>query len=203
MKDKTVTEPSVPATARTEKKKVASSAAREVAYIALGIALITVCAWISIPLGPIPVTLQTFAVPFLGAVLGWKRGLASVVIYFLMGLVGIPVFAGFRAGVAVLFGPTGGYLLGFLVDVILVGVAKLLRLKNRWVRIGVLYGAMILGAVFYFSFGTLWFMTMYKGAGGISLAAALMMCVVPYLAPDAVKAALAALLAVRLERFVK
>lgn len=66
-----------------------------------------------------------------------------------------------------------------------------------------LYGAMILGAVFYFSFGTLWFMTMYKGAGGISLAAALMMCVVPYLAPDAVKAALAALLAVRLERFVK
>ena len=86
---------------------------------------------------------------------------------------------------------------------ILVGVAKLLRLKNRWVRIGVLYGAMILGAVFYFSFGTLWFMTMYKGAGGISLAAALMMCVVPYLAPDAVKAALAALLAVRLERFVK
>ncbi len=203
MKEKTVTEPSVPATARTEKKKVASSAAREVAYIALGIALITVCAWISIPLGPIPVTLQTFAVPFLGAVLGWKRGLASVVIYFLMGLVGIPVFAGFRAGVAVLFGPTGGYLLGFLVDVILVGVAKLLRLKNRWVRIGVLYGAMILGAVFYFSFGTLWFMTMYKGAGGISLAAALMMCVVPYLAPDAVKAALAALLAVRLERFVK
>ena len=203
MKEKTVTDPSVPATARTEKKKVASSAAREVAYIALGIALITVCAWISIPLGPIPVTLQTFAVPFLGAVLGWKRGLASVVIYFLMGLVGIPVFAGFRAGVAVLFGPTGGYLLGFLVDVILVGVAKLLRLKNRWVRIGVLYGAMILGAVFYFSFGTLWFMTMYKGAGGISLAAALMMCVVPYLAPDAVKAALAALLAVRLERFVK
>ncbi|MCI9504487.1 MAG: biotin transporter BioY [Clostridia bacterium] len=203
MKEKTVTEPSEPATARTEKKKVASSAAREVAYIALGIALITVCAWISIPLGPIPVTLQTFAVPFLGAVLGWKRGLASVVIYFLMGLVGIPVFAGFRAGVAVLFGPTGGYLLGFLVDVILVGVAKLLRLKNRWVRIGVLYGAMILGAVFYFSFGTLWFMTMYKGAGGISLAAALMMCVVPYLAPDAVKAALAALLAVRLERFVK
>lgn len=203
MKEKTVTEPSEPATARTEKKKVASSAAREVAYIALGIALITVCAWISIPLGPIPVTLQTFAVPFLGAVLGWKRGLASVVIYFLMGLVGIPVFAGFRAGVAVLFGPTGGYLLGFLVDVILVGVAKLLRLKNRWVRIGVLYGAMILGAVFYFSFGTLWFMTMYKGAGEMSLSAALMMCVVPYLAPDAVKAALAALLAVRLERFVK
>ena len=61
MKEKTVTEPSVPATARTEKKKVASSAAREVAYIALGIALITVCAWISIPLGPIPVTLQTCA----------------------------------------------------------------------------------------------------------------------------------------------
>ena len=188
---------------RRGKKRVGASAAREIAYIALGIALIAVCAWISIPLGPIPVTLQTFAVPFLGAVFGWKRGLASVAIYFIMGLIGIPVFSGFRAGVAVLFGPTGGYLLGFLLEVIVIGTAKLIPLKNRWAKMGVLYASMILGGLIVFAFGTLWFMTMYKGAGEMSLSAALMMCVVPYLAPDAVKAALAALVAVRLERFVK
>ncbi|MDE7157953.1 MAG: biotin transporter BioY, partial [Clostridiales bacterium] len=66
-----------------------------------------------------------------------------------------------------------------------------------------LYGAAVLGAVRYFEFGTLWFMTVYSGAGEMGLAAALMLCVVPYLAPDAVKAALAVMLAVRLERFVK
>ena len=120
-----------------------------------------------------------------------------------MGLIGIPVFSGFRAGVAVLFGPTGGYLLGFLLEVIVIGTAKLIPLKNRWAKMGVLYASMILGGLIVFAFGTLWFMTMYKGAGEMSLSAALMMCVVPYLAPDAVKAALAALLAVRLERFVK
>ena len=201
MKEKAVTEPAV--TAEEGKKKRAKSVAREAAYIALSVALISVCAWISIPLGPIPVTLQTFAVPFIGAVMGWKRGVSAVVIYFIMGLIGIPVFSNFGAGVAVLFGPTGGYLLGFVLDVLLVGVAKIIPIKNRWARMGFLYGAAVLGAVSYFAFGTLWFMTVYSGAGEMGLAAALMLCVVPYLAPDAVKAALAVTLAVRLERFVK
>lgn len=196
---KAVTEPS----AEGASKRFAKSAARETAYIALCVALLSVCAWISIPLGTIPVTLQTFAVPFIGAVMGWKRGLCAVAVYFLMGLIGIPVFSSFGAGVAVLFGPTGGYLLGFLLDVILVGVVKLVPIKNRWARTGCLYGAMLLGAVCYFAFGTLWFMTVYSGAGKMGLAGALMLCVVPYLAPDTVKAALAALLAVRLEGFVK
>lgn len=203
MKVKTAAGTSEPAAERAGKKKIAASAAREVAYISLGVALIAVCAWISIPLGPIPVTLQTFAVPFVGAILGWKRGLAAVAVYFVMGLIGIPVFAGFRSGVAVLFGPTGGYLLGFFLEVILVGAAKYLPVRSRWAKIGTLYGAMILGEALMFAFGTLWFMTMYRGAGEMSLAAALTLCVVPYLAPDAVKTAIAALLAVRLERFVK
>lgn len=197
------TEPSAQTAEVTKRKNVARSAAKEAAYIALCVALISVCAWISIPLGTIPVTLQTFAVPLIAALMGWKRSLAAVAIYFVMGLIGIPVFSGFRAGVAVLFGPTGGYLLGFLLDVILVGAIKCIPVKNPKARFGMFYGAMVLGAVCYFAFGTLWFMTVYSRAGEMGLAAALMLCVVPYLLPDAVKAALAAYLAVKLERFVK
>ncbi|MDE7159021.1 MAG: biotin transporter BioY, partial [Clostridiales bacterium] len=100
MKERAVAEPAV--TAEAGKKKRAKSVAREAAYIALSVALIAVCAWISIPLGTIPVTLQTFAIPFIGVVMGWKRGVAAVVIYFIMGIIGIPVFSSFGAGVAVL-----------------------------------------------------------------------------------------------------
>lgn len=202
MKEK-ATEPPVQTAERTKRNRAAKSTAREVAYIALCVAFISVCAWISIPLGTIPVTLQTFAVPLIASLMGWKRSLAAVAVYFVMGLIGIPVFSSFRAGIAVLFGPTGGYLLGFLLDVILVGVAKQIPVKNRKARFGILYAAMISGAVCYFAFGTLWFMTVYSGAGEMGLPAALMLCVVPYLLPDAVKAALAAFLAVKLEQFVK
>ena len=85
---------------------------RDVAYVATGVALMTVCAWISIPVGDVPFTLQTFAVSVIGMLLGWKRGFASVAIYILAGLVGIPVFAGFRAGVQAIAGPHNGRLCG-------------------------------------------------------------------------------------------
>jgi len=95
-------------------------------------------------------------------------------------------------------------IVGFASDRLhLIGERHTGKVKTQILQLIVLAAAMVVGVAVCYFFGTLWFMTMYKGAGGISLAAALMMCVVPYLAPDAVKAALAALLAVRLERFVK
>ena len=90
--------------------------AREIAYIGLGAALIAVCAWISIPLPQpmVPFTLQTFAVCLVCAVFGRKLGLWTVVVYILLGAVGVPVFSGFRGGVGVLLGTTGGYIIGFV-----------------------------------------------------------------------------------------
>ncbi len=90
----------------------ARSAAKDLAVVGLGTAIVTVCAWISIPIGTVPFTLQTFAVAAVGGLLGWKRGSLSVLAYLLLGLVGVPVFAGFKAGLAALMGPTGGYILG-------------------------------------------------------------------------------------------
>lgn len=185
---------------RTEKERANRGrlAAREIAYIALGAALITVCAWISVPLGSIPFTLQTLAVALIGALFGWKRSLAAVAAYILMGLIGIPVFSGFRAGAA-LFGATGGYIFGFFFLALVPALFKLLPVKNKWARAGIFYGAMALGMAVCYFFGTVWFVLVYECSVGYALT----MCVVPYLIPDLIKFVVASVLAVRLEKYVK
>lgn len=182
-----------------ERGKKFRSASREIAYIALTVALITVCAWISLPVGEVPFTLQTFAIALAGGLLGWKRGTLSVAVYVLMGLIGIPVFAGFKAGVAALFGATGGYIFGFFFAVLITGLFKLIPIKAGGARALMLFGANLLGMAVCYLFGTLWFMQLTHSG----FAAALMLCVVPYLLPDAIKLALAAILSVRLEKFIK
>ena len=79
-------------------------------YIALMAVIITICSWISIP-GPVPFTLQTFAVFTALLLLGTRDGLISIVVYLLLGAVGVPVFSGFSGGIGHLLGPTGGYLI--------------------------------------------------------------------------------------------
>ncbi len=175
--------------------------AREIPAVALGVALITVCAWISLPVGEVPFTLQTFAVALVGGLYGVKRGTAAVAVYLLMGLIGIPVFAGFKAGVPALMGATGGYILGFLFAALLPAIVKNIPIKNRWGRMGMFYIAMILGLAVCYAFGTAWFLLVYNrgAADPMGVSAALMLCVVPYIVPDLVKSALAAFLTVRLE----
>ena len=87
---------------------------RDLTMIALMAALTAVCAWITIPFSLVPFTLQTFAVFTALALLGGRRGTASIVLYLCLGLVGLPVFSGFSGGVGALLGPSGGYLLGFV-----------------------------------------------------------------------------------------
>ena len=82
-------------------------------YIAFFAALIAVCSWISIP-SEVPFTLQTFAVCVSVGLLGGKRGTVAVLVYIFLGLVGVPVFAGFKGGVAALAGATGGYLVALI-----------------------------------------------------------------------------------------
>lgn len=93
--------------------------ALDLAYIALMAALIALCAWISVPLGPVPFTMQTFGIFAALGLLGGRRGTLAFLIYLLLGIVGLPVFSGFSAGAGVLFGATGGYLLGYLAAALL------------------------------------------------------------------------------------
>lgn len=177
----------------------AKSAAREIAYIAVSVAILAVCAWVTVPFGPVPFTLQTFAVCFIGALLGWKRSLATVAVYILMGLVGIPMFSGFKAGTAALLGPTGGYIFGFFFAALVPALFKLIPIKNKWARFGIFYAANILGLALCYLFGTVWFVLMNSASVGSAIA----LCVTPFLIPDAIKLFVAALLSSRLERYIK
>ena len=160
---------------------------RDMAYIALSAALMTVCSWISIPVA-IPFTLQTFAMCVAGGLLGAKRGTAAVGVYLLLGLVGAPVFAGFTGGAGILTGATGGYLVGFLFTALAAGITA-----DRFGR-GILPLAvgMVIGVALCYAFGTAWFMAVYARASGpIGILTALGWCVFPFLLPDLAKIALA------------
>ena len=157
-------------------------------------ALIAVCSIISIPIGEVPITLQTFAICLAAAMLGWKRGTLSVLIYILLGAVGVPVFAGMSGGIGILAGPTGGYIIGFILTALVVGFAA-----DKWQRKALpLTIAMVIGVLLCYAVGTVWFMVVTK----MHLGESLMLCVVPFLIPDAVKIALAMILSNRLSKVV-
>ena len=94
----------------------------------IGSIILTISAKIKVPFYPVPMTMQTFVVIFIGMTYGWKLGLATVSVYLLEGAFGFPVFAGTPEkgiGIAYMLGPTGGYLLGFLVAVFIAGFVNL------------------------------------------------------------------------------
>lgn len=167
---------------------------KDMARIALFAVVIAICSWLSIP-ATIPFTLQTFGIFLTVAVLGGKRGSLAVLLYLLMGLVGLPVFAGFSGGLGVLLGTTGGYVVGFLLSALVMwGMERFLG-KRRWV----LALSMLLGLVVCYAFGTIWFMQVYASkTGPIGLWTALGWCVFPYIIPDLLKIALALILSKRL-----
>ena len=168
----------------------------DLAYVAVCAALMAVCSWISIP-AAVPFTLQTFAVFCSLGLLGGRRGTAAILVYLLLGALGVPVFAGFSGGIGILFGTTGGYLLGFILMGLVYWLGERLSMDSRNIRII----SMILGLLLCYAFGTAWFMFVYaRQTGAIALGTALAWCVVPFLLPDLVKLALALLLSGRLRR---
>ena len=169
---------------------------KDLAYVAVCAVLIAVCSWISIP-ATVPFTLQTFAVFCSLGLIGGKRGTAAIVVYLLLGALGMPVFAGFTSGVGILFGITGGYLLGFILMGLVYWLGERLGKRKRIVEIG----SMVLGLALCYAFGTAWFMFVYaRQSGAVTLATALAWCVIPFVVPDLVKMALAVLLSRKLRK---
>ena len=153
--------------------------------------LIAICAWISIPIGDIAFTLQTFAVFLALGTLGGKWGTVSILIYLALGAVGLPVFSGFQGGIGTLLGVTGGYLWGFLLSGL--GCWALERVNKP-----IAMGACLL---LCYACGSCWFLV-YAGSG-IGLWFVLLKCVVPYLIPDGIKLALALSMSERLKKHIK
>lgn len=154
------------------------------AMTAMMAAVIAVIAPFSIPAwGEVSFTLCTFALYLSPYILGWKRATTATLIYILLGMVGMPVFSNFKAGLGVLAGPTGGYILGYIPMVVVAGLAIKSFPKSRPFQLG----GMILATAVLYVFGTLLFCFQTQS----TLERALMVCVVPFIPFDLGKMVLA------------
>ena len=170
----------------------ASALFRGAALAVVGALVLVVSAKVQVPFYPVPMTLQTLAVLTLGALFGARLAAATVALYLGEGLIGLPVFAGAVAGPAYVAGPTGGYLVGFLIAAALVGALA----ERGWTRGWLLaIAAMTLGHLVIFAAGFAW-LALALGAGK-----AWAVGVVPFFAATLAKTLLAAALAIAARRF--
>ncbi len=156
-------------------------------YLALAVALLAACSYITLPFA-VPFTLQTFGISLILCLLGGRYGSLAVATYLICGCLGAPVFAGFRGGPAVLLGPTGGYLIGFL----LLALCYRILIARFGDGLRVKFAALVLGHLLVYAFGATWFYLVYAAeSGGMGWGAILSLTVLPYLLPDFVKLLLA------------
>ncbi|MDE2384549.1 MAG: biotin transporter BioY [Alphaproteobacteria bacterium] len=162
-----------------------NSTLRNILLAVAGSLVIAVAAQVTVPLPVVPITLQTLAVLAVGAAYGARLGAATLALYAVEGAAGLPVFAQFKAGPAVIAGPTGGYILGFILAAALVGYLA----EKGWDRsLPKMFLAAMLGAVVLYVPGLVW---LHQFANG--WAQTLEWGLTPFLLGDLVKAALAAL----------
>ena len=164
------------------KRKIAT---KDLVLTALFAALTAVLAQIQLPIGPVPFNLAVFGAFLAGMLLEPAWAAASMGVYMLLGAVGIPVFAGFMGGPAVLLGKTGGYVIGY----IFIALASALAVKRSG-KLPVIGAAMLAGLLVCYGFGTAWFMAVT----GADLVSALGWCVLPFIVPDVCKGVLACVL---------
>jgi len=168
---------------------------RMTVYSSLFVALIAMGAFIAIPIGPVPIVLQNMLVLLAGIILGPVWGIACVGIYLLIGLAGLPVFAGGTSGIGKLFGPTGGYLIAYLPAVFATGAIS--RGLKKSMAGDVI--AMVAGSLIVYAIGVPWL----KMAFSLSWQKALAAGMVPFLIGDGLKIAAAAFVAKKIRPLIK
>lgn len=170
----------------------------EIVFGGVFVVLMAICSWISVPTA-VPFTLQTFAVFIAVETLGGRLGTMSVIVYLILGAIGVPVFAGFSGGLGILLGSTGGYLIGFVFSALVMWVIE--GIFGRKPVVSIL--AMLAGLLVCYLFGTLWFMMVYsRSNGAVSLLTVLGWCVFPFIIPDLAKIGLAYLLSQRIRKLL-
>ena len=175
------------ASTRIKPLAATDSRSRSVAFTALSIAIITVSAWITVPIGPVPFTLQMFAVTFAILVLAPKQAIGAIAGYLALGAIGVPVFSGMRGGIGVLMGPTGGFLWGYLIGVSL-AVAVLALFRRRGIdnfAVGMLCGIVFTAVAYVCG----WFQYMF--VAGVGPFESFLVCVAPFVIVDVIKIAAA------------
>lgn len=195
------------------KVKVKKITVFDMVLIALFAAIMAVSAWISIPIGDIPITLQTFGVFICFLIIGGRNGALSVLVYILLGAVGAPVFAGFTGGLGKLTGPTGGYIIGFLFSALFLWLMEVLAdvtglsrafKKFVWLKYIYLVIALVIALIVCYAFGTVWFIQVFATQKGVSMSVgkALTLCVTPYVVFDLIKIAVALIISVPVNKAI-
>ncbi len=167
---------------------------KEMAIISMCTAMIVVSSWIAIPF-TVSFTLQTLAIFVISALFKLRISLSAVVIYELLGLCGLPVFSGFTSGLSAIIGPTGGFIIGFMLIPVIVRVFK--ANSNA-----VLTLSMLVALLVCYVLGTLWFAMLYGTLSFQGILNAVLVCVLPFILPDIAKIVLAVFLSSRLKRIL-
>lgn len=168
----------------------------QMTLVSLFAALTAVGAFISIPLYPVPITLQTLFTLLAGMTLGSVLGASSQIIYVLLGIIGLPVFAGFKAGIGVLFGPTGGFLFGFIISSYIIG--KIIELKKEK-NIFYYFLAGLLGTIIIYIIGV----TQLSLVTGMGIKRAIAVGMFPFLPGDILKVITASFIASKLKLVIQ
>lgn len=161
----------------------------EMAACAMVAAIICIFAPMSVPIGPIPISLTNLVLYFAIFILSTRGTVISFGIYMLLGIVGLPIFSGYAGGIAKVAGPTGGYLVGFFPMIIIMGLVynKLACDKKIAVNIGITVIGMIIGTLVAYALGTLWFVFQMECTWEYAMS----VCVIPFIPFDLAKIVLA------------
>ena len=156
---------------------------KDLTYMGISLALIIICTWIYIPT-TIPFTLQTFAIFTTIGILGTKKAFITILAYLFLGIIGLPIFSNFNSGISAIVGPTGGFLLSFMVITLITG--KLLEILpdnkvNQFI-------SMLVGLLICYLIGIIWFINMYLGVFNYeSIIKGLSIAIIPFIIPDILK----------------
>ena len=159
--------------------------ATKVLFVLIGTLVLTASSHVSVPMVPVPMTMQTLAVTLIGALYGWRLGGLTLIVWLGQGAFGLPVFAGGTGGVDRLWGPTGGYLLAFPVAAILAG--WLVARGDHGRRVFFAFGAMLAGNAVCLLLGAAWL------AGIVGIEKAVAVGMMPFIPGGVLKSAFGAL----------
>lgn len=147
-------------------------------------AIIAIFSVITIPIGTIPITLGLFGVLLAAVILGAKRSAAAVLVYILIGAVGLPVFSGFRGGFTVITGPTGGYLIAYTFTALVSGkAAELAKKRTGKPKLLICFCGCVLGVLISYIFGTIHFCAISES----NVSTAITLCILPFIPFDLLK----------------
>lgn len=169
---------------------------KNMVLVSLGAVILALGAWITVPF-VIPFTMQTFALTLLLMSFGGRIAFCSIILYIALGMVGIPVFSGFNSGVSAVIGPTGGFIIGFVLAGGLYWTLE--RIIKRDSRLS--YALPFLSLLLCYACGTMWYMFYTSFSSGFFHI--LSVCVLPYILPDIIKVVFAILVSRRIRGLIK